>query len=97
MCGGQSAVRTASLLQDSSNTAVFDCKECSRQQGLRQAAQQQSFDCEDSLQASPLADSNDCGRQHSSSLLTARTACRHLLFSVSAFGGQQLAAVFPFD
>jgi hypothetical protein len=71
MCGGQSAVRTASLLQDSSNTAAFesavrtaslqdssnaaafDCKDCGRQQGLRQAAQQQSFDCEDSLQASP--------------------------------------------
>jgi hypothetical protein len=71
MCGGQSAVRTASLLQDRSNTtafesavrttslqdssnaAAFDCKDCGRQQGLRQAAQQQSFDCEDSLQASP--------------------------------------------
>jgi hypothetical protein len=71
MCGGQSAVRTASLLQDSSNAAAFesavrtaslqdssnaaafDCKDCGRQQGLRQAAQQQSFDCEDSLQASP--------------------------------------------
>jgi hypothetical protein len=92
MCGGQSAVRTASLLQDNSNTA---------------ATQQL-------LTARTAADSKDCGRQHSSSLLTARTACRHLLycedslqaspfslqaspFSVSAFGGQQLAAVFPFD
>jgi hypothetical protein len=53
MCGGQSAVRTASLLQDSSNATAFDCKDCGRQQGLRQAAQQQSFDCKDSLQASP--------------------------------------------
>jgi hypothetical protein len=71
MCGGQSAVRTTSLLQDSSNAAAFDSKDCGRQQGLRQAAQQQSFDYKDSLQASP--------------------------FSVSAFGGQQLAAVCSFS
>jgi hypothetical protein len=65
--------RTAATQQllDSSNTTAFDSKDCGRQQGLRQAAQQQSFDCKDSLQASS--------------------------FSVSAFGGQQLAAVFPFD
>jgi hypothetical protein len=99
MCGGQSAVRTASLLQDSSNTAAFDCKDCGRQQGLRQAAQQQSFDCEDSLQASHLADSKDCGRQHSSSLLTlltARTACRHLLFQFQLLEDSNLLQFFPF-
>jgi hypothetical protein len=97
MCGGQSAVRTASLLQDSSNTAAFDCKDCGRQQGLRQAAQQQFFDCEDSLQASPLADSKDCGRQHSSSLLTARTACRHLLFQFQLLEDSSLLQFFLFD
>jgi hypothetical protein len=44
--------------------------------------QQQSFDCKDSV-------------LNNSSLLTARTACyRHLLFHFSAFGGQQLVAVF---
>jgi hypothetical protein len=49
--------RTAATQQllDSNNTAAFDCKDCGRQQGLRQAAQQQSFDCKDSLQASPFS------------------------------------------
>jgi hypothetical protein len=35
------------------------------------------------LTARTAADSKDCGRQHNSSFLTARTACRHLLFSFS--------------
>jgi hypothetical protein len=62
--------RTAATQQLLTARTAADSKDCGRQQGLRQAAQQQSFDCKDSLQAS--------------------------LFSVSAFGGQQLAAVFPF-